>query len=131
MRARLSADGLLVPAALDGVLGLFRPGLHQGQGRRRHAARQLLIYASTDTAWARIHSLIDMPMFTAGRAGGRVKTGLHIDGAGAGHALGYTAMKLFGLDVDSWGTKSNTTEGSRRFWSAGLGLRLRRRMRHR
>ena len=70
----------------------------------------MLIYASTDQALARIHSIENQPMFTAGRAGGRIKTGLHIDGAGTpGTRLGYTAMKLFGLDHASWGTQSNGT----------------------
>ena len=69
-----------------------------------------LIYATTDTAWARIHSLDGIPLFTAGRAGGKVKTGLHIDGAGATNArIGYTALKVMGVDANSWGTKSNST----------------------
>lgn len=69
-----------------------------------------LIYATTDTAWARIHSLDGIPLFTAGRAGGKVKTGLHIDGAGATNArIGYTALKVMGVDASSWGTKSNST----------------------
>lgn len=70
----------------------------------------VLIYASTDQSLARIHSIENQPMFVAGRAGGRVKTGLHIDGSGtACTRLGYTAMKLFGLDNASWGTQSNNT----------------------
>lgn len=70
----------------------------------------MLIYASTDQSLARIHSIDNQPMFTAGRAGGRVKTGLHIDGGGTGGTrLGYTAMKIFELDQHSWGTQSNTT----------------------
>ena len=55
----------------------------------------MLIYATTDSNWARIHSIDGMPMFTAGRAGGRVKTGLHVDGGGtAATRVGYTAMKV-------------------------------------
>jgi len=70
----------------------------------------VLIYASTDHGLARTHSLTDMPAFTAGRAGGKLKTGLHIDGGGdAVTRVGYTAMKVMGLDQSSWGTKSNTT----------------------
>lgn len=70
----------------------------------------VLIYADSDSGYARVHSLEDMPAFTAGRAGGRVKTGLHIDGQGtAGTRLGYTAMRLMGVDTPSWGTKSNMT----------------------
>lgn len=70
----------------------------------------VLIYASTDHGLARTHSLTDMPAFTAGRAGGRVKTGLHVDGGGdAVTRVGYTAMRIMGLEQDAWGTKSNTT----------------------
>jgi len=70
----------------------------------------VLIYATTDHAWARIHSLEGLPVFTAGRAGGRVKSGLHIDGKGTTAVrIGYTGMKVLGLDVNSWGTKSNST----------------------
>jgi hypothetical protein len=36
--------------------------------------------------------------------------GLHIDGGGTlGTRLGYTAMKLFGVDATEWGTQSNLT----------------------
>jgi hypothetical protein len=70
----------------------------------------MLIYASTDSNWARIHSIDGIPMFTAGRAGGRIRSGLHVDGAGtAATRVGYTAMKVFGVDAASWGTKSNAT----------------------
>ncbi len=70
----------------------------------------MLIYGSTDSAWARIHSLDGIPMFTAGRAGGKVKSGIHVDGAaGPATRLGYTIMKVMGVDTPSWGTKSNNT----------------------
>ncbi|MHB1205231.1 MAG: hypothetical protein ACYCZX_06665, partial [Rhodospirillaceae bacterium] len=70
----------------------------------------VLIMANTDVSYARIHSLDEMPAFTAGRAGGKVKTGLHVDAKGGqGTALSYTVMKVMGLDINSWGTKSNQT----------------------
>lgn len=69
-----------------------------------------LIYATTDQSFAKMHAIDGIPMFTAGNAGGKIKTGLHIDGAGSpGCRLGFTAQKLMGLDIDSWGTKSNTS----------------------
>jgi len=69
-----------------------------------------LIYATTDQSFAKIHGIEGIPMFSAGTAGGRVRTGLHIDGGGSpGCRLGYTAMKLMGVDVPSWGDKSNNT----------------------
>jgi len=68
------------------------------------------VYATTDQSYAKIHSIEGIPMFSAGTAGGRVRTGLHIDGGGTpGCRLGYTAQRLMGVDIDSWGTKSNTT----------------------
>lgn len=70
----------------------------------------MLIYASTDQSFAKIHSIEGMPMFTAGRAGRKIKTGLHIDGGGTpGSRLGYTVMKSLGVDINSWGTQSNNT----------------------
>jgi hypothetical protein len=70
----------------------------------------VLVYATTDQSFAKIHGIEGIPMFSAGRAGGKVKTGLHIDGGGSqGTRLGYTAMRLMGLDVPSWGDQSNNT----------------------
>jgi hypothetical protein len=70
----------------------------------------VLIYALSDISYAKIHSLDNIPMFTAGTAGGKVKTGYHIQGNGEpGTRLGYTLMKVMGLDIKSWGTLSNTT----------------------
>lgn len=69
-----------------------------------------LVYALSDISYAKIHSLDGIPMFTAGKAGGRVKTGLHIDGKGGpGTRVGYTAMKAVGIDIPQWGTLSNAT----------------------
>lgn len=70
----------------------------------------VFIYGTTDHGYARVHSLDNIPIFTAGRAGGKVKTGLHIDGkATAGTRVGYTALRLFGVDKPSWGVNSNNT----------------------
>ncbi|MEI8258548.1 MAG: hypothetical protein WCJ30_22980, partial [Deltaproteobacteria bacterium] len=82
-------------------------GIREGDGT---LLDNMLIYALTDVGFARIHSLDNMPAMTAGRAGGKVKTGLHIkmDGA-ASSRLGYTAQRVLGLDVGSWGARSNNT----------------------
>ena len=69
-----------------------------------------LIYTTTDQSFAKIHAIDGIPMFTAGTAGGRVKTGLHINGAGdKACRLGYTVQRLMGLEIDSWGDRSNRT----------------------
>ena len=70
----------------------------------------MFIMATSDHGYARVHSLDGMPMFTAGKLGGRVKTGLHIAGeAQAATRLSYTALRVMGCDVPSFGTKSNQT----------------------
>jgi hypothetical protein len=68
----------------------------------------VFIMADTDVGYARVHSLDGFTVLTAGRAGGKVKTGLHVAGNGSTVCrLGYTALKLMGCDVNTWGTKSN------------------------
>ena len=70
----------------------------------------VLIYATTDHAHARTHSLDGIPVMTAGKAGGKIKTGVHVDGAGSPAVrVGYTAMRVMGVDMPSWGTRSNAT----------------------
>ena len=70
----------------------------------------MLVLAHSDQGLARVHGLDGMAMFTAGKAGGKVKSGYHIDTKGAPPTeLGFTAMKVMGLDVNQWGAKSNAT----------------------
>ena len=71
----------------------------------------MLVMAHSEQGFARIHSLDGMGMFTAGRAGGKVKSGYHFSGKNTAPVteLGYTAMRVLGLDLPQWGTKSNAT----------------------
>jgi hypothetical protein len=70
----------------------------------------VLVYANTDQSFAKIHAVDGIPMFTAGNARGRVRTGLHVNGGGSpGTRLGLTVMKVMGVDMESWGDKSNHT----------------------
>ena len=70
----------------------------------------VFIYATTDHGYARLHTLDGIPVFTAGRAGGRVKSGLHIDAKGTALTrVGYTALRVMGVDTPSWGVNSNNT----------------------
>lgn len=72
-----------------------------------------LVYGHTDCRFAKTHSLDGIPMFTAGSLGGRVKTGLHVDGNGdAGTRLGYTIQRLFGVPLASWGQGSLRTSNA-------------------
>jgi hypothetical protein len=68
-----------------------------------------LVYAHSDCEIAQVHSLTSIPMFTAGRLNGKVKTGQHIDGkAQAATRLGFTVQRLMGVPVSAWGSKSMT-----------------------
>lgn len=70
----------------------------------------VLIFAATETNYARVHSIDGVPIFTAGHAGGRIKTGLHIVGNGDPITrVGLTAMQVMGLPLDTWGTRSLQT----------------------
>lgn len=68
----------------------------------------VLILGTTDVGYARTHAIDGMPVFLAGRAGGKVKSGRHIDLDGGSVAqVGYTALRTLGIDTPSWGTLSN------------------------
>ncbi len=73
----------------------------------------MLIVADTDHGLARTHALDGMPAFTAGRAGGKLKTGVHVDMKGSTYCrIGYTAMRTMGVEVTSFGDRSNTTSNA-------------------
>jgi hypothetical protein len=66
-----------------------------------------LIFAHSDCEIAKVHSIDRIPMITAGRLNGKVKTGQHIDGKGEpGTRVGLTLQKLMGVPVTGWGTGS-------------------------
>jgi hypothetical protein len=68
-----------------------------------------LVYAHSDCQVAKVHSITGLPMMTAGRLGGKVKTGLHVDGKReAATRLGFTVQRVMGVPVGSWGTGSMT-----------------------
>jgi hypothetical protein len=69
-----------------------------------------LIFAATETNYARVHSIDGVPIYTIGKAGGRMKTGMHIVGNGDPITrVGLTALQAMGVSVNTWGTKSLQT----------------------
>jgi hypothetical protein len=69
-----------------------------------------IVYAHSDSSLAKLHSTNGIPMMTAGKGGGSLKTGLHINGNGeAPTQLGYTLMKAMGLGIGEWGKGSLKT----------------------
>ena len=71
---------------------------------------QTLVVANSDNGLAFTHSLVNIPAFTAGRAGGLVKTGNHLNMSGdPATRLGLTAMQLFQVPINKFGTSSMET----------------------
>ena len=70
-----------------------------------------LVLAYTDTLMAKVHSLTGVPMMVAGKAGGKIRSGLHIAGNGDPVTrVGLTIQQVMGLSVDKFGTKSMETK---------------------
>lgn len=69
-----------------------------------------LIMAFSDTGYAKIHSIENIPMFLAGKAGGRHKAGQHIHVTGESVTrVSLTAQQLVGASVGEFGSGSMKT----------------------
>jgi hypothetical protein len=92
--------------ALAGLLGELK-SVREGDGT---LLDNVLILAQTDTSDAKTHSVIGIPAMTIGRAGGRIRTGRNIVGRAAPVSrIGLTMMRLMGVSVSEWGTRSLRT----------------------
>lgn len=68
------------------------------------------VLAHSDSSDAKQHSLLGIPMMVAGRAGGRIKSGVHVPGGAApGSRVGLTLQQAMGVNLESWGTESMQT----------------------
>ncbi len=69
-----------------------------------------LVLGHSESSYARVHSVENLPMITAGGAGGRIKTGLHVDGRKeATSRVILTAMQVMGVPVERFGSRSMET----------------------
>ena len=69
-----------------------------------------LLLASSETGFAKIHSLENIPMMIIGKAGGRIKGGQHIQAKGdPATRVGLTVQQIMGVPASSWGTESLET----------------------
>jgi hypothetical protein len=88
------------------MLGEFA-SVREGDG---NLLDNMLIFAQTDTSDAKTHSVIGIPSLTVGKAGGRLKTGLHINGNAAPVTqIGLTVMQTMDVHIEEWGTRSLRT----------------------
>ncbi len=70
----------------------------------------VVILWQTDHGYARTHTMDNVPMMTAGLAGGRLKGGIHVSAVGdPATRMGLTAQQLMGVPLKNWGTQSNQT----------------------
>lgn len=92
--------------ALSRMLDTFS-NIREGDGT---LLDNMLVFIQTDTSDAKTHSVIGIPSMTVGKAGGRVNTGLHINGnASPQSRIGLTLMQLMDVPIGEWGTKSLRT----------------------
>ena len=69
-----------------------------------------MMLAHSETGFAKIHALENIPMFICGGANGKLKTGqyLKLDGEPVTR-VGLTIQQALGVPVESWGTMSLNT----------------------
>jgi hypothetical protein len=97
--------GLVMQALGDFLIEL--DAIREGEGTLLDNS---LIFAFSDTGYAKIHSIENIPMFLAGRAGGRHKAGQHIHTTGESVTrVSLTAMRLAGAPVGEFGSGSMKT----------------------
>jgi hypothetical protein len=66
-----------------------------------------LVMAHSEHSFAKSHAVQGIPMMIAGTAGGRIRSGIHVPGAGEPVSrVGLTVQQIMGLSVSSWGTDS-------------------------
>lgn len=68
-----------------------------------------LVLAHSESSFAKSHQVTELPAMIAGRAGGRLRTGIHVRGNGEPVTrIGLTAQQVMGLPISEWGTRSLT-----------------------
>jgi len=66
-----------------------------------------LVLAHSDVSYAKNHDVNGIPMMLAGRAGGRIRSGIHVRGSGDRVTrVGLTVLQAMGAAVESWGSQS-------------------------
>jgi hypothetical protein len=71
----------------------------------------MAVFAHSDVSYAKNHDVTAIPVMLAGRAGGKLKQGVHINGAGEIISrVGLTLQQVMGLPVESWGIGAMNTK---------------------
>jgi hypothetical protein len=63
-----------------------------------------LVLATSESNFARIHSIDSLPILVAGRGAGKWRSGIHVAGKGdPSSRVGLTIQQVLGMPVSSWG----------------------------
>jgi hypothetical protein len=74
---------------------------------------RMAILWQSDHGIARTHTMDFLPILTVGKAGGRMRSGLHVSAAGdPATRVGLTMQQIMGVPLRSWGALSNETSKS-------------------
>jgi hypothetical protein len=98
-----------VERIMDGFLTMLQAldSVKEGDGT---LLDHTLVLAHSECSYAKIHSLETLPMFLAGKAGGKIKTGVHVAGNGDPCTrVGLTIQQALGLPLNNWGGGSMQT----------------------
>lgn len=72
-----------------------------------------LVMAHSEVSLASTHDVTGLPLMLAGKAGGRVRSGIHVRGNGDPVSrVGLTLQQAMGVPVESWGARSMQTSRS-------------------
>lgn len=71
----------------------------------------MLVFAHSEVSYAKNHDVSGIPVMLAGRAGGKVRNGIHVNGNGEPISrIGLTVQQVMGVPVDSWGVGGMMTK---------------------
>lgn len=69
-----------------------------------------LIMATSESNYAKLHSIDSLPILVAGTANGKWKSGIHVNGKGdPSSRVGLTIQQTLGIPVGSWGAGGMAT----------------------
>jgi hypothetical protein len=72
-----------------------------------------LVLATSESNYAKLHSIDSLPILVAGTASGKWKSGIHVSGKGdPSSRVGLSIQQTLGLPVGSWGTGAMATSKS-------------------
>lgn len=70
----------------------------------------MLVFAHSEVSYAKNHDVQGIPVLLAGKAGGRIKQGIHVSGAGEPISrIGLTLQRVMGVPAANWGLEGMNT----------------------